>query len=107
MIKVGEHIRVMRTDEIECFFSMEKSTFLMNNAGRSYAVNYSLDQIESLVDPSKFFRINRKYIISFVAISDIISYSNSRLRVKLAKNESDDIIVSREKVQEFKTWLEK
>jgi len=79
----------------------------MNNAGRSYAVNYSLDQIESLVDPSKFFRINRKYIISFVAISDIISYSNSRLRVKLAKNESDDIIVSREKVQEFKTWLEK
>ena len=85
---------------------MEKYTFLQNNSGRDYAINYTLDQLEDLLDPVQFFRINRKFIVSFSAISDIISYSNSRLKVKLNSNKSDDLIVSREKVQDFKKWLE-
>lgn len=105
-IKVGEHIKIFTKDEIQCFYSMEKYTFLQNNAGRDYAIQYSLDQIENLLDPTCFFRINRKYIVSFSAISDIISFSNSRLQVKLNTNESKDLIVSREKVQDFKKWLE-
>ena len=103
---VGEHIKVFTTEDIQCFYSMEKYTFLQNNSGRDYAINYSLDQLEDLLDPAQFFRINRKFIVSFSAISDIISYSNSRLKVKLNSNESDDLIVSREKVQDFKKWLE-
>ena len=106
LIKVGEHIKVVEIDDVQCFYSMEKSTFLQNNSGRDYAVDYTLDQLEHLLDPAKFFRINRKFIISFSAISDIISYSNSRLRVKLNSNESNDLIISREKVQEFKKRLE-
>jgi DNA-binding LytR/AlgR family response regulator len=103
---VGEHIKVFTTEDIQCFYSMEKYTFLQNNSGRDYAINYSLDQLEDLLDPAQFFRINRKFIVSFSAISDIISYSNSRLKVKLKSNESDDLLVSREKVQDFKKWLE-
>ncbi len=106
VIKVGEHIKVFTIDDVQCFHSMEKYTFLKNNSGRDYAINYSLDQLEDLLEPSKFFRISRKYIVSFSAISDIISYSNSRLKVKLISNQSDDLIVSREKVQDFKKWLE-
>ena len=106
VIKVGEHIRVFTTENIQCFFSLEKSTFLQNTTGRDYAVPYTLDQLEELLDPGKFFRINRKYIVSFPQISDIINFSNSRLRIKLKTNESDDLIVSREKVQSFKSWLE-
>ena len=106
VINVGEHIKVFTADDIQCFFSLEKYTFLQNNSGRDYAINYSLDQLEDLLDPAQFFRINRKFIVSFSAISDIISYSNSRLKVKLNSNESDDLIVSREKVQDFKKWLE-
>lgn len=106
VIKVGEHIKVFKTDDIQCFYSMEKYAFLQNNLGRDYAINYSLDQLENLLDPSKFFRINRKFLVSFSSISDIISYSNSRLLVKLNSNESDDLIVSRKKVQDFKNWLE-
>ena len=105
VIKVGEHIKVFSVNDVQCFYSMEKYTFLQNNEGRDYAVNYSLDQLEELLDPDRFFRINRKYIIASPAIKDIISYSNSRLRVKLNSNESDDLIVSREKVQDFKNWL--
>jgi DNA-binding LytR/AlgR family response regulator len=106
VINVGEHIKVFTTEDIQCFYSMGKCNFLQNNSGRDYAINYSLDQLEDLLDPAQFFRINRKFIVSFSAISDIISYSNSRLKVKLNSNESDDLIVSREKVQDFKKWLE-
>jgi len=106
VIKVGEHIKVFTTDNVQCFYSMEKYSFLQNNSGRDYAICHSLDQLEDLLDPAIFFRINRNYIVSFSAISDIISYSNSRLLVKLNSNESKDLIVSREKVQDFKKWLE-
>ena len=106
VIKVGEHIKVFTTEDVQCFYSMEKYTFLQNNSGRDYAISYSLDQLEDLLDPSRFFRINRKFIVSSLAISDIVSYSNSRLQVKLNSNKSDDLIVSREKVQDFKKWLE-
>jgi DNA-binding LytR/AlgR family response regulator len=105
VLKVGEHIRVFTLEDIQCFYSMEKYNFLQNNSGRDYAINYTLDQLEDLLDPEKFFRINRSFIVSSSSISDIISYSNSRLRVKLHSNESDDLIVSREKVQDFKKWL--
>jgi len=106
VIKVGEHIKVFKIDEVQCFYSMEKYSFLQNNSGRDYAIDYSLDQLEGLLDPARFFRINRKFIVSFSAISDIISFSISRLKIKLLSNTSDDLIVSREKVQDFKKWLE-
>jgi two-component system response regulator LytT len=63
--------------------------------------------LEDLLDPVRFFRINRKFIVSSLAIKDIMSFSNSRLKVKLNSNESDDLVVSREKVQDFKKWLER
>ncbi len=107
VIKVGEHIKIFPMEEVMCFYSMEKSTFLQNKLGRDYAISYSLDQLEELLDPSKFFRINRKYIISFSSIKDIISYSNSRLLLKLENNTSDDLIISRERVPAFREWLEK
>jgi DNA-binding LytR/AlgR family response regulator len=107
VLNVGDHIKVFTTEDIQCFYSMEKYTFLQNNSGRDYAISYSLDFLEDLLDPSKFFRINRKYIVSSFAISDILSLSNSRLQVKLDSNNSDDLIVSREKVQDFKKWLER
>jgi len=106
VLKVGEHIKIFTLEDVQCFYSMEKYTFLQNNSGRDYAINYTLDQLENLLDPSRFFRINRKFIVSSSAISDIISFSNSRLQVKLNSNKSDDLIVSREKVQDFKKWLE-
>lgn len=106
LIKVGEHIKVFTVDDVQCFYSMEKYTFLQNNAGRDYAIAYSLDHIENLIDPAKFFRINRSFLVAFSAISNIVSYSNSRLRIDLKSNNSEDLIVSREKVQDFKKWLE-
>jgi DNA-binding LytR/AlgR family response regulator len=106
VIKVGEHIKVFTNEDIQCFYSLEKGTFLQNKLGRDYAINYSLDQLQELLDPAKFFRISRKYIVAFSSIKDIISYSNSRLLLRLEANSSDDLVISRERVQEFKNWLE-
>lgn len=106
VIKVGEHIKVISINDVQCFYSMEKSTFLQNDKGRDFAISHSLDQLEELLDPKKFFRISRKYIISFEAIKDIVSYSNSRLLLKLKHETDDELIVSRERVQSFRNWLE-
>ncbi len=107
LIKVGEHLRMVQVDEIAAFFSMEKSTFIKTTAGRDYSIDYTLEQLEDLIDPKIFFRVNRKYIINIKSINDIVAYSNSRLKVKLAVSSDEDIIVSRERVVEFKEWLER
>lgn len=106
LIKVGEHLRMINVDEIAAFISMEKSTYLRTLNGRDYGVDFTLDQLEGLIDPKLFFRINRKYLINIKSIQDIIAYSNSRLKVKLTITTDEDVIVSRERVGEFKEWLE-
>ena len=106
VVKVGEHIKVIKSENIKFFSVIEKATFLHTESGRDYDIGYSLEQLEELLEPKKFFRINRKYIIAFSAIKDIISFSNSRLQIKMINEEIDDLIVSRERVKLFKTWLE-
>jgi DNA-binding LytR/AlgR family response regulator len=73
---------------------------------RHYYLDHSLEQVESLVDPDHFFRVNRKFLVARDAIKDIISYTNSRLKLSLSQPAEEEIIVSREKVKEFKRWLE-
>jgi len=107
LIKVGEHIKNIKIEDINWFYTMEKNTFMHTNSGKDFPMDNSLDQLELLVNPQDFFRINRKYFIHIDSIEDIISYSNSRLRLKLQNNKDDSIIVSREKVRDFKAWLDR
>ncbi|MFA8435062.1 MAG: LytR/AlgR family response regulator transcription factor [Marinifilaceae bacterium] len=104
-VKVGQHIRTIPTLEGECFFSQNKASFIYTNTGRSYPIEHSLEQLEELLDPNTFFRVSRKFFVNLNSIEDIIAYSNSRLKVKLNTYRDDEIIVSRERVKEFKTWL--
>lgn len=106
-VKIGNHYHSVPIDEIECFFIRERATFLKIKSGKNYDVDYSLDQIQKLVDPDMFFRINRNYLININAIQDIYSYSTSRLGVKLNMLDHLDLIVSREKVSDFKNWLDR
>jgi len=106
LVKVGEHIRMVTVEEVSMFVSLEKSTFLRTFNNKDCGVYYTLEQIENLVDPKQFFRVNRKYIINLKAIQDIIAYSNSRLKIKLSPLSDEDIIVSRERVTDFKKWLD-
>ena len=106
VVKVGLHIRPIEVSEIQYFYSMEKATFLCTSTNKNYSLDYSLDQIERLVDPKHFFRVSRKYFVHISAILEVIAYSNSRLRIQFKYSEIQDAIVSREKVSDFKNWLE-
>jgi DNA-binding LytR/AlgR family response regulator len=104
--KVGEHLKTIETETILYFYSQEKATFCHTHDGRSHILDQTLDQVEQVVDPAGFFRVNRKYLVSASSITDIISYTNSRLRLDIRGSQDRDIIVARERVQDFKTWLD-
>lgn len=107
VIRVGEHLRSVEIAEIRFFFSQEKATFAQTADHRKHVLDYTLDQLEGLVDPSRFFRINRKYLVSVEAIRDMINHTNSRLKLVLHGSDDPDVIVARERVQEFKDWLDR
>ena len=105
-IKVGQHIKIIHVDEIECFYSENKSTYIHTNANRNYLIDHSLEHWQEQLDPEQFFRVNRTFIIHMNAIKDIISYTNSRLQLVLHSYSETEIIVSRERVKEFKKWID-
>lgn len=106
VIKVGEHLKSVPVEDILFFYSLDKATYLCTTDFKTYLVDYSLDRISEMIDEHRFFRINRKYILSNQSIADIVYYSNSRLKIKLKKTDEESIIVSRDKVVAFKEWLD-
>ncbi|MAM18467.1 MAG: LytTR family DNA-binding domain-containing protein [Bacteroidota bacterium] len=104
--QVGQHLKLINTSEISCFYSENKATYIQSQGGRNYLLDQSLENLEKELDPEVFFRVSRKHIINIRAIEDIISYTNSRLELKLAGHTDSQVIVSRERVKDFKTWLE-
>lgn len=104
-IKVGQHLKIISTENIECFFSENKATYLHADSNRSYIVDGALEQIQTELDPEKFFRVNRTFIVQISAIKDIVAYTNSRLKIILKSYNETEIIVSRERVKEFKNWI--
>jgi DNA-binding LytR/AlgR family response regulator len=107
VIKVGEHLKTVEVENIRYFFSQEKATFCVTDENRNFILDFTLEQLEDMLDPEIFFRINRKYLVRSAAIQDIISYTNSRLKLVIRGSQDTDIIVARERVQEFKEWLDK
>ena len=79
----------------------------MSKSGQRFIIDFTLDQLEGMVDPKMFFRVNRKQIIHIDGISDIITYSTSRLRLKLNIYNEEEIFVARDRVGEFKSWLDR
>jgi DNA-binding LytR/AlgR family response regulator len=106
MVKVGEKILTVSIADILAFYSFEKTTFLHTTSHRNYIIDYSLDELEGMIDPAFFFKINRKYIVSIDACTRIIAWSNNRLKIDIEGIDDPKIVVARERVKEFKAWLD-
>jgi len=106
MVKVGEKIRTIMVEDILAFYSFEKTTYLHTNSHRNYIIDYSVEELEGMLDESRFFKINRKYIVSIEACSQIIAWSNSRLKIDIEGIDDHKIVVARERVKDFKNWLD-
>lgn len=105
-VKVGQHLKIINADEVECFYSENKGTYAATSDGRNYLLDTTLEQLEEELSPKFFFRTSRKFYVNINHIADIISYTNSRLQIKLKRFNEQEIIVSRERVKDFKLWLE-
>lgn len=104
--RIGQHIKMIPVDEIECFYSENKGTYAHTIDGRDYLLETTLEQLENELSPEFFFRISRRFYVNINSIKDIISYTNSRLQLKLKSYKDQEVIVARERVKDFKLWLE-
>lgn len=105
-VRVGQHLKIINADEVECFYSENKGTYAATSDGRNYLLDTTLENLEAELEPKIFFRVSRKFYINVNHIKDIISYTNSRLQIKVNHFSEQEIIVSRERVRDFKLWLE-
>lgn len=105
-VKIGQQLKVLLTDEVECFYSENKGTYIHTKDNRDYLIDTTLEVLENELSPDEFFRVSRKFIIPMTAIKEISMYSNSRLKVILPTYKADEVIVSREKVADFKNWID-
>lgn len=106
LVKVGQQLNYVQTKEIAYFYSEEGLVYAMTNTNRRHVLDYTLEQLQDVLDPKIFFRINRKIIVSVEAIHKIHTYFNSRLKLELLPRTELEAIVSRERVGDFKSWLD-
>ncbi len=104
-VKIGQQLKVISVDEIECFYSENKGTYIHTIDSRDYLIDATLETVETEINIKEFFRINRKFIISLKAIKEIQVYSNTRLKIILETYNGDVLIVARERVGDFKEWI--
>jgi Response regulator of the LytR/AlgR family len=105
IVRYGEHIKTIKIEEVAYFYTEDKINFLTTNEGRRYTIDYNLDNLDHMLDPKSFFRINRQFIISIHSISEMFTYSKSRVLVKLNPPSKHETIVSTERSGDFKLWL--
>lgn len=107
LIKAGEVIRFTTVEEIAYIYAEGKITYLVDNERRKFIIDYTLEELESLLDPKIFFRANRKIITKISSIRKIVNYQNSRLKITVHPEFMTDIIISREKTPLFQKWLDR
>jgi len=105
MIKVGDKLRSFTCNEISLFYSEGRDVFILLDEGKHYIIDYKMEELQELLNPDEFFRIGRSFIVNINAISGVNIHSNSRLKVKLNQESDKELIVSREKVGDFKDWF--
>lgn len=104
-IKIGQQLKVISIDDVECIYSENKGTYLHTIDNRDYLIDTTLEELEAEINPKDFFRVSRKFIIPLKAVKEIQVFSNSRLKIILPSHKGDEVIVSREKVADFKLWI--
>lgn len=107
IVKVGEQIKWFSVDNISFFFSRDKSTYIHADDGRNYPIDYTVEQIEGMVNPEAFYRANRKYLLSIKCIERIITMSKNKIKIVLKNWDDQNVFVSRDRMKGFKSWLDK
>ncbi|SEM97796.1 LytR/AlgR family response regulator transcription factor [Chryseobacterium taichungense] len=102
LVKIGYNLKIVQTHEISCFFSENKIVYLQTQE-RAFPSDFTLDELEDILDERKFFRVNRQFIINSDYIKNI--HTSPNYKVELEFQPKEEITVSRERVKDFKDWL--
>lgn len=103
--RVGDSLKYIQLAEVAYFFAEDKIVFLVTTRDKKYIIDYTLEQLEPLLDPKQFYRLNRRYIAKIDAITDIEKYFHGRLHITLTPKVEDKILISRDRASKFKEWL--
>jgi DNA-binding LytR/AlgR family response regulator len=106
LVKNGEQLVPIHQEQVAYFYTANEMSCLVASDGRQFLVDYNLEELESMIDPLSFFRLNRQFIGRVNAIQKIYTYFNGKLKVELRPETAQEIIVSREKAPAFKAWLD-
>ncbi len=105
VVQFADKLKAIEIDSVAYFIAMEKSVFLVSADNHRYAVDYTMEKLETVLNPKSFFRVNRKFIVSFKAIKNMYFYSKSRVKLELNPPVDSEVIVSTERSSDFKEWL--
>ncbi len=107
LVKQGQKLISVTVDEIAYFFSDGRLNFFKTSDNRMFVVDYTMEELEQMLDPLKYFRINRSFFVSINCIEKIDDYFGNRLILGLKPSVDKQALVSREKVTAFKKWMGK
>jgi DNA-binding LytR/AlgR family response regulator len=107
VVRYGDKLRFFEVQDVLCFFSEEKTSWILTKDLKRYVIDTTLEGLETQLDPDRFFRVNRKFIVCTQALAEITTWSNSRLRLKIEGMDDELVVVARERVQEFRDWLDR
>lgn len=105
MVKSGQNLGYVHTNDLLYAFAEEGLVFLVAKDGKKFNIDHKIEELQNLLDPKDFFRVNRKFIVNINSIQKIYTWFNSRLKLDLLRGDEHEVIVSRERVTDFKNWL--
>jgi len=107
LVKNGQKLVSIESEEIAYFFSDGRLNFFKTYDNRKFIVDYTMDELEDMLDPQRYFRISRSFYISVDSVDQIHDYFGNRLLLYLKPVVDKEAVVSREKVTDFKKWMGK
>lgn len=105
VIRYGEHIKTIETKDAAYFYTEARANFMVTADGKRFVIDFNLDQLEQMLNPKLFFRINRQFIVALQAIDEMTAWTKARVLIKLKPRSKHETIVSTERSPEFKKWL--
>ncbi|HZF63342.1 MAG TPA: LytTR family DNA-binding domain-containing protein [Chitinophagaceae bacterium] len=105
LVKQGQRLLSINVSEIAYFFTKGKVSFIKSTEGKEYFLDYTLDQLQPMLLPKTFYRINRQIIASHASVLQVHTWFNGKLKVELSPPTNEEVIVSRDKAKDFRQWL--
>jgi DNA-binding LytR/AlgR family response regulator len=106
MVRLGQRIVAVPSEKIAYFYSENKLTYIVTLDGKKFPLDQPLDELMDLLDPKRFFRANRQFIVAFDSIAEIHPYFKGRIKILLQPKAEEEIVISSDRTPEFKKWID-